>query len=142
MPSAMGREFPWLHLSPVATYYEEGRPVEGEFIVSWEEVEQSYAGLDWPPRGPVLALVAAIRRAGYDRTLRAGRSLWDLVVSRSRRHGLRRGQPCIAFCFRPDGGGMEVHVNLGGRERHSFPAIALTPQVEALLGRLAAEAID
>lgn len=139
-PSAMAAAFPWLRLGPVARYYEEGRPVEGEFLASWDFVERFYREMGWPLAGPVLGLIADIRRAGYGRVLRAGQSLWSLVVSRSRRHGLRPEQPYVAFDFRQDG--MDVHARIGVTEKHSFPALAFTPQVDALLRRLAAEDID
>lgn len=140
MPSAMSASFPWLRLDAVARYYEEGRPVEGEFLASWDGIERFYRGLDWPFAGAVHALVADIRRAGYDRVLRAGQSLWSLVVSRSRRHGLRADQPSIAFEFGK--AGMNLYVNIGDVERCPVPVIALTPDVEALLRRLVSVAID
>jgi hypothetical protein len=139
MPSRMESDFPWLRLEPVARYYEEGRPVEGEFVASWDAIEQFYAPTNYPLATPVLALITAIRRAGYDKTLRAGQSLWTLMVSRSRRHGLRKGQPHIAFEFHR--GGMDVSVNMRDREKHSFPGIEFTPQVDALLRRLVTEDI-
>jgi hypothetical protein len=145
MPSAMGADFPWLSLGPLARYYEEGRPVEGEFITSWDPVERFYKQTNHPRLGDILALIAGIRQAGYDKTLRAGQSLWTLVVSRSRRHGLREDQPSIGFHFREFNrrdGGMDLHVKIGGVEEYSFPQIELTPAVDALLKRLEAEDID
>ena len=88
MPSEMAAEFPELEVEPVARYYEQGRPVEGEFLLSWDWIERYYQSSDWPPRHrcePILALIAEIREAGFDRLLRAGQSLLSLCVSRSRR---------------------------------------------------------
>jgi hypothetical protein len=140
VPSAMAAEFDWVRPGPVARFYEEGRPVEGEFVTSWDGIEGFYRGTDAPFLTSVLDLVRDIRRAGCDRTLRAGQSLWTLVVSRSRRHGLRDDQPYLAFQFRP--GGMDVVGRVEGDERLSVPVIGLTPAVEAALRRLAARPID
>src|SRR3989442_5954341 len=41
-PSALQKEFPWIEPGKVARYYEEGRGVEGEFIESWDRIEQFY----------------------------------------------------------------------------------------------------
>lgn len=144
MPSAMAFDFPEVEVRPVARYYEEGRPVEGEFLVSWDNIERFYAGLLDQPRFPqtrrILDLVASLRRAGYDRRLRAGQSLFWLILSRSRRHGLREGQPHVVFDFREDG--MALHCRIDGTERVSLPRIEFSPQLEAVLTRLAAEEID
>jgi hypothetical protein len=39
-PSAMRAEFPWLDIGELADYYEIGKPVEGEFVQSWDEIER------------------------------------------------------------------------------------------------------
>jgi hypothetical protein len=144
MPSTMAREFPEADVMPVARYYEEGRPVEGEFLTSWDAMDRFFARFLHDPGFPqarlVLDLIASIRRAGYDRVLRAGQSMYDLGVSRSRRHGLRDDQPRIFFEFREEG--LEVHCDIDGRERFSLPRIELSPEVEAVLTRLAAREID
>ncbi len=144
MPSAMAREFPEAEVRPVARYYEQGRPVEGEFLVSWDRIEQFYAGFPdhprYPPARPIIDLIGTMRRAGYDRLLRAGTSLFDLVLSRSRRHGLRPDQPNVVFNFHKDG--MDLYRHIDGEERFALPRIELSPQVEAVLERLTARAID
>jgi hypothetical protein len=92
MPSALAREFACVQVDSLARYYEEGRPIEGEFVLSWDAIEESYKGRR--PLGPkALRLLADMRRAGYDKVLRAGMSMWTLMLSRSRRHGLRNDQP-------------------------------------------------
>ena len=140
MPSEMAADFPEAEVEPVARYYEEGRPVEGEFITSWDRIEHFYKDARFPCSGQVLGLIARIRQAGYDKTLRAGQSLWSLVVSRSRRHGLRRGQPSITFAF--TGNGMDVYTIMDGQERLSLSGIEFSPQVDDLLNRLTTKRID
>jgi hypothetical protein len=137
MPSAMKAEFPWLRPSEVAAYYEQGRPIEGEFLLSWDGIERWYREIDRPFATDVLRLIGS---AGYDHQLRAGQSLWFLVVSRSRRHGLRRDQPSIAFVWKADG--MVVEARLDVEQRMTVPTIELTAEVNCLLAGLAAMTID
>jgi uncharacterized protein (TIGR02996 family) len=142
MPSAIQRELPSVALSDVAQYYEQGRGIEGEFIGSWGHVEQFYKMVQHPFALRVLNFIGQLRAAGYERTLRAGTSLFSLIVSRSRRYGLRPGQPYIAFSFggaRFTGGAiapetMEVAVCFGdGERRASFAEIELSADLDALL---------
>jgi hypothetical protein len=75
-------------------------PLEREFIQSWDQVQRFYkTDYDSRLKFIVLLFIAALRRAGYDRKLRAGLSMYNLVLSRSRCCGLRRDQPCIGFGF-------------------------------------------
>jgi len=88
-PSAMRTEFAWLKIGRLADYYENDRPLEGEFIQSWDYIEEFYRHGCFTFSDSVLAMIGAMRRAGYDRLLRAGQSMSCLGLSRSRRHGLR-----------------------------------------------------
>jgi len=100
----------------------------------------------------VLEFIADIRRAGYDRTLRAGTACFDLVFSRSRHYGLRHEQPRVIFRFH--GAGMGVNfdstyiANYGRKDRTgpdyalNFPEIKFTPAVEELLRQLEAQEIN
>jgi hypothetical protein len=134
-PSALQKEFPSLNLSKAAAYYEQGRGIEGEFVESWDQIEEFYREFKFPWVPPVLEFLAQMRKRGFDHTLRAGQSMHTLVLSRSRRHGLKQGQSNIAFHFRADG--MDV-------EPFNLPAkpirrseIELNPPVETLLNQLA-----
>ena len=145
MPSQIACEFPELEIDPVASYYEQGRPIEGEFLVSWDQIERYYEPFsDHPayPRGPILALIAEIREKGFDRSLRAGQSLMMLCLSRSRRHGLRPGQPSVTFKFDCESQSMNVICSGPIREEFPVPRIALEARVEWVLNRLAVEPID
>ncbi|TWU28987.1 DsbA family protein [Novipirellula artificiosorum] len=113
MPSALRKEFPWLEIGTLADYYEQGRPVEGEFLQSWDEMLNEFYGLPAELVEGHFAvnacrLLTAMRSRGYDRRLRAGQSLWTLILSRSRRHGLREEQQAIAFMFHEEDNGMDV----------------------------------
>ncbi|QDU41291.1 hypothetical protein Mal4_56570 [Maioricimonas rarisocia] len=142
-PSAMRRRFPWLTIGPVADYYEAGQPYEGECVMSWDAIEEFFDDERLPWADDVKQLVSAMRTHGYDRTLRAGQSLWSLVLSRSRRHGLRIDQPCIAFRFHRSG--MTVSNALEDRRNPittEHAEIQLTADVDTLLKQLEARPVD
>lgn len=143
MPSAMRSEFPWLTIGELADYYEAGSPVEGEFIKSWDGMEEFYEDTRCPFSAEVKHFMCAMRDKGYDRTLRAGQSLWSLILSRSRRHGMRGDQPSVVFQFHENGmivvDRLENHRK--GAKSQSLQ-IALTPEIEALLERLESKPVD
>jgi hypothetical protein len=159
MPSAIQREYPWIVLSEMASWYEQGRGVEGEFLASWRFVEEFYqrGSEGWPLVSQVLRLISQLRDAGYDRTLRAGKSLFTLIVSRARRHGLKQRMPNEQYdpgkhdphiVFRFGGllfnpqvaeGQMEVAAYLDDGERiTTYPSIGLTTELKRLLDKLQA----
>jgi len=74
MPSTMRTEFPWLSIGDIADYYEKGNPVEGEFIKSWDWMQQFYEDDRFPMKALVLKFIAQLRNAGYDRNGASERS--------------------------------------------------------------------
>lgn len=140
MPSTMREEFPWIQIGKLADYYEKGNPVEGEFIESWDSIERFYADMKYPILPQILNLIGKMRQKGYDKSLRAGQSLWTLILSRSRRHGLRIKQPCIAFQFLENG--MDVYISLGEDKKIKFPKIEFNPEIDTLLKKLETMNID
>jgi hypothetical protein len=139
MPSVIATEFPIIEMSDVARYYEEGRPIEGEFISSWKSIDRFYRE-DFPELEQVPAFVDQLRAAGFEKSLRAGQSMTTLIVSRSRRHGMRSGQPYIAFRFGRSG--MTVIAHLGNSEKLSVDRVELSDRIHWLLKRLEAMSID
>lgn len=138
-PSSLRTEFPWLEIGSLADYYEKGRPVEGEFLESWNGLERAYEA--FPPRAQILPFIAELRRAGYDRKLRAGQSIWSLVVSRSRRARLRPEQALVSFQFHEDT--MELFSsNNGEEERLPMIPLELSDTVQRALNRLVEQPID
>lgn len=115
-------------------------PIEDEFVRSWDSIERWYRESEFPASTAALRLIGQMRAAGYDRKLRAGQSLYFLGLSRSRRHGLRREQPCVWFTWRQVG--MEVEARLDRVKKLIVPEVELTPEVDAALRRLAAMPID
>jgi hypothetical protein len=143
MPSELEQEFTWLDTGKLAKYYEEGQGIEGEFILSWDFIEEFYSGpMGRMPQTPdVLRMIAQMREQGFDKTLRAGQSMYRFIISRSRRHGLKTDQPSIFFDFEDDG--MTVnYFGTDGEEKLSSPGIEYTSQIEDLLKRLEAENIS
>ena len=139
-PSALRREFPWLAIGLLGDFYERGNPVEGEFLESWNQMEGVYEGSRFPPRTLVLPFIAELRRAGYDRKLRAGQSIGSLIVSRSRRPRVRPEQPVVSFQFHENT--MEMYARDQREERlHDIP-IAMSDTVERVLRSLTERPID
>jgi len=153
MPSDIHREFPLVKLGPLVPYYEEGRLMEGEFIVSWDMVEEGVRR--WNALGEragahnrdffciwerIGRFVALLREAGYDRCLRAGTAVTYFIVSRSRHYGLRAGQPSITFWLPEDR--MDVITDNRSTPALSLPRAELTPEVRALLDDLVSKPID
>jgi hypothetical protein len=66
------------------------------FIESWIEAEEFYADLfshkGWDYVKPIMPLIDSLRQKGYDKSLRAGQSLYTFVLSRSINWGLRQDQ--------------------------------------------------
>lgn len=139
-PSALRQEFPWLRIGPLADYYENGNPVEGEFLESWNRVELAFKTSHFPWSSLVLPFIADLRSAGYDRTLRAGQSIASLTVSRSRLPRLRPEQPLVSFQFRDTS--MEVFSSNEVEERIAVLPIEMSETVERVLGRLVDRPID
>ncbi len=138
-PSVMRSEFPWLKIGKLADYYENGNPVEGEFIESWDSIEDFYREEWCTFSKPVLAMIHTMRSAGYDRVLRAGQSLSSLGLSRSRRHGLRSNQASLWFNFHK--GRMDVHASFSGDTLKGHP-LQFTEEVRHMVEALVMIAID
>ena len=99
LPSSIEQKLPWLNTGKLAKYFEEGKGVEGEFLLSWDDTEDFYKQTDFPQIPAILKLITKMRHNNYDHLFRAGTSLLNLIVSRSRRHGLRDDQSFIGFVF-------------------------------------------
>jgi hypothetical protein len=140
-PSAMRHRFPSITISRVADYYEAGNPVEGEFVESWTRMERFYREGNTPETANALRIIQEIRNAGFDRSLRAGQSLMTLIVSRSRRHGLRAGQPTISFNFSKFAIDVWARLSSSGSGEHRV-AFCLDPEIISLLQSLARQPID
>jgi hypothetical protein len=135
LPSRLAQEYDGLDVGPLASYYEAGNGIEGEFILSWDGIVAFYERLPrFPHTAAVLAMIAQMRKNGFDRTLRAGQSMFTFIVSRSRRYGLQRHHPHVLFHFLHDG--MEIVARLPDEQTMTFPTIQYTLEIEKLLRAL------
>jgi len=140
MPSTLTCEFPEIKFGKLAQYYEQGNGVEGEYTMSWDSIEQFYNEIGLEKKDEILKLIRRMRSNGFDKTLRAGQSLYTLVLSRSRRHGLKENQNSISFTFNYIKSAMEVSMQNG--EKLVFDKIEYTDAINNLLKSLELEPID
>ena len=139
-PSHFETHFPWIDIGELARYYERGEGLKGEFLASWDKMEEFYGKWmrEYMDVDPVRELMATLREKGYDEQLRAGQSLSTLILSRSRRHGMRPEQKFVAISF-PDEG--MVVQDLAGNEV-AYGEVEVVPELLRLLDELVEEEID
>lgn len=140
MPSTLKVEFPEIEFGKLAEYYEKGNGTEGEFILSWDDIENFYREMDLDKKNEILQLIKEMRAKGFEKTLRAGQLLYTLVLSRSRRHGLRANQDNISFSFNFIESAMEVRTRKG--QKITFDKIEYNDTIENLLKTIELESID
>jgi hypothetical protein len=125
--------------------------IESEFSSSWDQVERFYHFLFVDPRwggewaASMLSLIAELRKRKYDRKLRAGNSRAVLILSRSRKHGLRSSHQFMEFGRDISGStGMSVIYHKASEVmiRIDLNKVELTSQVEDLLNQLVERPID
>mgnify|MGYP001119764513 CR=1 FL=1 len=142
-PTELETTFPGLSTGKLASYYESGKLVEGEFMVSWDGIEKFFDECDsasFPVKQDVLGLIRAMRAKGYDHHLRAGQSLYSLVLSRARRHGLNGNQSCIQFGYQD--ALLTTNVDIKGERTTLITKIIYTQELEDLLENLKQQSID
>lgn len=140
MPSTLKVEFPEIDFGKLAEFYENGNGTEGEFILSWDSIENFYREMDLDKKNEILQLIKEMRSKGFDRTLRAGQSLYTFILSRSRRHGLRANQDSVSFSFKFIECAMEVQTQKG--QKITFDKIEYNDTIENILKKIELESID
>ena len=121
---------------------------EEMFVRTWDAMEHRCAvsARDLPVElgEAVRALIREMRGCGYDRHLRAGMSLYSLVLSRSAEHGLRRDQPAVSVDVPPRDWDGRMRVSFDSSPGIEFveDCFALTPALEQTLADLAWTPID
>lgn len=120
--------------------------IEREFSESWDLTEEIYSSvhwISWKPSVPLLNLITQLREQGYDKTLRAGKSLSRFILSRSRYDGLRRNQARLGFDLHSNGTMNLLYFEPPDKEiQITVESLTLTPEVEDLLARLLSHPID
>ena len=134
MPSEKRVEFPRLEIDALADYYERGEPVVGEFMRSWDAIEEYYREDNGDYYKAVRGLIRAMRDAGYDRQLRAGQSMASFGLSRSQGQGLRDDQSRLWFDIGVKDMDVDANFAPGSLQRHP---VRLTEEVRQRLDALA-----
>ena len=121
--------------------------IEDAFVQSWDWIERFYrddllSQATWRWIGAMPTLISGLRERGYDRVLRAGQSLFVLILSRAREHGLRDTQPFVAIERLRDGS-MKLTSRVAGRETTlTRPTTAICGELLGMLDRLRSEPVD
>jgi len=115
IPSKIQTQFPEIKLNKLAEYYEKGEGIKGEFIESWDIIENSrIQGLSieyYEEAKDELKLVKEMRNFNLDESLRIGSQLSVLILSRAKRQGIDEHKPQIRIVFLRDNK-MEICSNL------------------------------
>jgi len=101
-PSTLENQYDWIEVGDLAIHYEKGEGIKGEFIESWNSIERFYGEFSdefHPFKADALKLIQEMRSAELDEVLRAGQSLFFLILSRLRRHGLEENHPYLHITF-------------------------------------------
>lgn len=131
-------DFPEIKLSELAIYYENGNGVEGEFIVSWKQIESFVKNNFGVNQQELLQLIQKIKEKGFDKMLRAGTILETIVLSRSVRYGLREDQKSVSFYFLPS----KMIVKNKYEQIFEFDTITYNDTIENILKELVEELIN
>lgn len=137
-PTELKEKYSWIEIYSIAQYYERGEGFIGEFIESWDRVEKFYSELEFHLKDDVLNFIRAIRGYEFDKSLRAGTSLYSLILSKSRRFGLRQDQKRISFSFGDEG----IYVNSDVHKQVLFKGIKLSDEILELIKTLNTEEIS
>lgn len=115
--------------------------MEEEFVMTWDWMESYYEGLSHlKNKDKIVQLIREMRKKGFDKKMRAGQSLNDLVLSRSIKHGLREDQKGIRFSFEYIQSTMEI--NRRGYKKIVLDEIIYNEIIEEVLLELENEKID
>ncbi len=143
MPSTMKLSFPEIEFGILAEYYEKGEGIKGEFIESWNLIEEFYSTFseDWSSNGEdALRLIKEMRKVGLDEELRAGQSLWFFILSRLRRHGLEENTHYLQITFLGNNR-MNIESHLDGKETKLESKVEYKGYLEETVKRLLKEKI-
>lgn len=140
-PSSLNKEFSWIPTNSLTDSHEKGNRTEGEFIESWKSIVRFYEGFpqtSLPEKDQILQLLHALKKQGFEKTIRTGQSATTLILSRSKRHGLRKNQRFLAFEFRNN----TIHLTTENGHCDSVNGIRLHPKLILLLKELEKTSIN
>jgi hypothetical protein len=136
--SSLSQDFNWIISNDLVRAYENGNGIEGEFIESWNSIIRFYKEINEDYINDVLSFISDLRSKGFDKTLRAGQSLYTFILSKSRRHGLTENQKYLTFSFQKN----NMIIRNNKNEEMSFNKIELNLEIENLLNSLNEQPIE
>jgi hypothetical protein len=151
IPSVLLNEFPWLNSDRLSKLYDFDQVIADNFSQSWDVFKEAcdlYLGIELFGQEnyyeDIIKMISQMRQKGFDRTLRAGQSMFRLILSRSLYHGLRKDQAHLIIDFSK--GSISIFSSRDANSDPSIifnnPKIELTPQIEKLLKELETEEIN
>lgn len=143
-PSVLEHQYDWIIVGDLAKYYEKGEGIKGEYIESWNSIEQFYGRFSKENRPFImdaLRLIEEMKSKGLHTELRAGQSLFSFILSRSRRHGLQENHPFIQIHFLGDNW-MKVESSLDNNEETEEMEVKFGGFLEQKITQLLKEEIN
>jgi hypothetical protein len=133
--------------------------LEAEFVASWDKVEARFTKLkpenpEWQWVQDIPLLLQELRQRGYDRKVRIGTSMHDILFSRTRKYHIQHHKSAHSLGLYSLGS-ESTHLKLVYRTLNLFPPpvkssteskivpqVAWCPELEEWLERLAAQPIS
>ncbi|MDF1661574.1 MAG: hypothetical protein P1V97_07360 [Planctomycetota bacterium] len=109
-----------------------------DFEKSWRQLLLSFEDKTYRP---LRTLLSHLRILGYDQVLRAGTSMFYVIFSRSRTHGMGGDQDWIAINAKPDGT-MSIRLRYSDPSPIEIPKVMLCDELITRLERLAQQPIN
>lgn len=144
LPSKIQTQFPEIKLNKLAEYYQKGEGIKGEFIESWDVLENSrIQGLSieyYEEAKDELKLVQEMRKFNLDESLRIGSQLSVLILSRAKRQGIDEDEPQIRIVFLGDNK-MRIYPNLNNNRKSIESEVKYKGYLEEMIKELLKEEI-
>ncbi|CAA0145833.1 conserved hypothetical protein [Tenacibaculum maritimum] len=144
LPSKIQTQFPEIKLNKLAEYYEKGEGIKGEFLESWDVLENScIQGLSieyYEQAKDELKLVQEMRKFKLDESLRIGSQLSVLILSRAKRQGIDEDEPQIRIVFLGDNK-MKIYPNLNNNRKSIESEVKYRGYLEEMIKELLKEEI-
>ncbi|WP_435261861.1 hypothetical protein [Tenacibaculum sp. nBUS_03] len=144
LPSKIQTQFPQIKLNKLAEYYEKGEGIKGEFLESWDVLENScIQGLSieyYEQAKDELKLVQEMRKFKLDESLRIGSQLSVLILSRAKRQGIDEDEPQIRIVFFGDNK-MKIYPNLNNNRKSIESEVKYRGYLEEMIKELLKEEI-
>ncbi|MBL0316247.1 MAG: hypothetical protein IPP69_10870 [Flavobacteriales bacterium] len=131
-PSELNMDYPEIDTGKLAQFYEQGKGLEGEFTLSWEESIKNLKQGEHHEK--VRKLFKQFEKAGYYQLFRTNANSWTFVMTRSKKNLKLSDQPFISFRFYENKS--EVSVKDIHGTLHRFEEIELTSEMKRIIQEL------